>query len=810
MAILQRTNQHNAWWSMTTADDAARPGATSDSERSARNAEQRFARLVDSIDDRAIYLLNAEGRIASWNRGADRMTGYAPAEAVGRDYASLFSAEDRAADQPSAMLGEAALGAALHRECQRVCNGGGRIWVALTLRAIRDDGGLLVGFSEFAEDVTGRRAAEARPRMAAAIVEYSPDSIVVVNREGKIEQVNDRAVAMFGYDRSALLGSDVEKLLPERYRARHTAHRSHFMGKPAMRGMGSELELSARRADGSEFPVDVMLGPVELASGTHVIAIVRDITERKAIAAELARSHREHVIAEERARAGEALRRTNEALEKIVQASPVAVIAVDDHDRVALWNATAERIFETAAADMLGRARPEIWSELNIEGFSGAAGLRERARVERAIRNLAGARHRSDGATLDLTVSVAALGDAAQDGFLLLVDDVTQQKATEEHLRQSQKMEAIGQLTGGIAHDFNNILAIIYGNLELLLERAPTEQLRTLTSDALKAAERGSSLTHRLLAYARQQQLAPSLVDIDRLIRDLAVVLRRTVEESVRIDLVVAPELWLARIDAHQLENSLINLVVNARDAMPQGGRLTIAAENTLVDDGYVAEVPDFAPGEYVVVSVSDTGVGMAKALAQRALEPFFTTKPTGRGTGLGLSMVYGFIKQSGGHLKIYSEPGHGTTVKLFLPRASGTGAAPAAKEPAPEPDIVTRGRLVLVIEDEASVRSLQLQFLQALGFRTLEAEDGMRGLEVIAANPGIDLILTDVVLPNGPSGLDIAKAALQAQPGVRIIFMSGYSRHAMTMPAELQSIPVLSKPFARAQLAETIARVLR
>lgn len=494
-----------------------------------------------------------------------------------------------------------------------------------------------------------------------------------------------------------------------------------------------------------------------------------------------------------------------------MQASPVGIIALDHRERVTIWNLAAERMFELGSADVLGKKRPQLWSELQLSSGGDPMTLRQTVIRDHVVRQLDGSLRRADGTMLEVSVSIASLGGASgrNEGFLLLIDDVSQQRATEEHLRQAQKMEAIGQLTGGIAHDFNNILAIIFGNLELILERVETAPLRGLTEDALAAAERGASLTHRLLAYSRQQQLAPTLVNIEKLIRDLSLVLRRTIEESIHLEIDVAPSLWPAQIDAHQLENSLINLAVNARDAMPNGGRLSIAAENMTLDEDYTAEIQDLAPGEYVMVSVSDNGAGMPKHVALRALEPFFTTKPVGRGTGLGLSMVYGFIKQSGGHLKIYSEPGHGTTVKLFLPRARPRGADVPRLVASEPPPLRLDNQLVLVIEDEDAVRRLQVRFLEALGLRAIEATDGVAGLELLAAHPDVELILTDMVLPNAISGMEVASRALKQRPQVKIIFMSGYSRHAMSMPDELRGIPILSKPFSRTQLSDCLTRIL-
>jgi PAS domain S-box-containing protein len=380
-----------------------------------------------------------------------------------------------------------------------------------------------------------------------------------------------------------------------------------------------------------------------------------------------------------------------------------------------------------------------------------------------------------------------------------------------EALRQSQKMETVGQLTGGIAHDFNNLLQIVSGNLDLLRQKLPSDAgfLMRYADRAFTGAERAATLTQRLLAFSRRQPLAPKPVDINRLIPGMSELLHRTLGETVEVEAVLAPRLWTVEADPNQLENAIINLAINARDAMPEGGKLTIETQNTHLDHSYAAQNPEVAAGQYAVICISDTGFGMDPETAARAVEPFFTTKEVGKGTGLGLSMVYGFVKQSGGHIKIYSEPGQGTTVKMYLPRLlgkfdqqpddAGVGAAEAQGEES-----------ILVCEDDEDVRAYSAEVLRELGYRVFEAADGPSALALLQANRQIDLLFTDVVLPGGMSGSVLAKEAAKLQPGIRTLFTTGYARNAIVHHGRLDpGVELLTKPFSYADLAARVRDIL-
>jgi signal transduction histidine kinase/CHASE3 domain sensor protein/CheY-like chemotaxis protein len=396
-------------------------------------------------------------------------------------------------------------------------------------------------------------------------------------------------------------------------------------------------------------------------------------------------------------------------------------------------------------------------------------------------------------------------------GFVLTISDMTKRAQSEAVLREAQKMQAIGQLTGGIAHDFNNLLTVILGNLELTRTRLDSDHpLQTRIERAAWAANRGATLTSQLLAFARKQPLAPAPIDLAATMPDLIPLLRRTLGEHIDVRYVETAGLWPAMADAAQLENAVLNLALNARDAMPGGGRLTIELANKVLDQAYARNHIEVTPGDYTMLAVSDTGHGMTPDILARVFEPFFTTKPDGKGTGLGLAMVFGFVKQSGGHVNIYSEPGEGTTVRLYLPRAISNSQAGGQRSGMPV-DLPRGSATVLIVEDEPAVREIATAILGDLGYRVLEASDGEEGLRVFGANAGaIDMLLTDVVLPGKVRGREMAERIGAIRPEVKVLFMSGYTENSIVHHGRLDDgVQLIGKPFKREQLACKVAEVL-
>ena len=392
-----------------------------------------------------------------------------------------------------------------------------------------------------------------------------------------------------------------------------------------------------------------------------------------------------------------------------------------------------------------------------------------------------------------------------------LVEEAANRAAAEAQVRQMHKMESIGQLTGGIAHDFNNMLAIVIGSLDLAKRRMPKDagKAEACIDNAMQGAERAAQLTQRLLAFSRQQPLAPVAVDANKLVGGMSELMRRTIGEAVRFETVLAGGLWPAFIDAGQLENALVNLCVNARDAMPEGGRLTIETANTHLDEAYAAQHQEVTAGQYVMVSVTDTGVGMPAEVIERAFDPFYTTKDVGRGTGLGLSQVYGFVKQSGGHVKIYSEPGIGTTVKLYLPRHFGAAEVQGVVAADAELPRAQQYETVLVVEDEERVRLLSVDSLRELGYTVFHADGPYRALEMLAELPRVDLLFTDVIMPD-MNGRKLADAARQTRPDLKVLYTTGYTKNAIVHNGMLDhDVAFLAKPFTIAQLAAKVRQVL-
>ncbi|MDB5393955.1 MAG: Blue-light-activated protein [Rhodospirillales bacterium] len=642
-------------------------------------------------------------------------------------------------------------------------------------------------------------------RLDAALFDSNPDAIIVTDNEGRIVQFNRRTQTLFGYPPEALFGKPIELLIPEDLRIRHVVHRIAFAAAPQVREMGIGMELFARRANGETFPVDVQIGPVPPGGDARVIANVRDITEQKAANAALTESRQLQAVLEERQRGAE-------TLSAIIESAPVAICAIDVDNRITMWNPALAAIYGISANAAIGRSWSEILVDRSPPDTYKIEELVRIARQQGGFHNIEIRRIAKDGAVREFSISAAPLHDSnnAVVAHLFIAHEITQPKELERKLRKAQKLEAIGQLTGGVAHDFNNLLAVIYGNLEAVKDEGELNpHSEQLIESSMRAAHHGAELTRRLLAFSRQQKLAPADVDVEALVVGTTEMLRRMVEESIDIVTTVQPDLWKSRIDAEQLANALVNLVINARDAMPDGGTLTIIAENATLDESFCENLKDLAPGPYVKLSVSDTGVGMMKEVLDRVLEPFFTTKPIGRGTGLGLSIVYGFINQSGGHMAIQSEAGLGTTVTLYLPKLEiETATMPPHEEE--RTLVAANGEVILLVEDDDTVRSLQVQSLQKLGYETLEARDGPSCLDIIRSSARVDLMLTDIVLPAGINGPALAEAARKIRPNLKVVFMSGYGPTDVLQRDDVTDARWLAKPFTRSELAQAVLAELQ
>ena len=486
-----------------------------------------------------------------------------------------------------------------------------------------------------------------------------------------------------------------------------------------------------------------------------------------------------------------------------------AIIVSDQHGIIQEFSRAAEAMTGYRAAELIGQNMRVL-----LPPAMRQEPERYTARYLWTIKELEVCR--KDGSVFPAHLSIAEWWAGGYRHFTGILRDLSAQHREqvertklEAQLHQAQKMEAIGNLTGGMAHDFNNMLGVIIGNIDLLRDlKGEDSDIDELTREALDAAFRGADLTRRLLAFARQQPLRPQHVDVNELVSGITRLLRRTLGEDVEISLDLTPELWPVVVDPAQLEASLTNLATNARDAMPDGGRLMIVTANRTLDTDYAAQHAEVEAGGYVMLEVSDTGCGMPPEVMHRIFEPFFTTKSREKGTGLGLSMVFGFIKQSGGHIGVYSEPGIGTTFRLFLPRM--TEDAPAVEESAATPLLHGRGESVLVVEDNAALRRVVTRQLGELGYRVLAAENAAAGLELLDRQ-SVDLLLTDIVMPGGINGRELARRARERWPEIKIVFTSGFSEARLNGDAGplAACTPLLSKPYRKEELASAAREAL-
>jgi PAS domain S-box-containing protein len=513
--------------------------------------------------------------------------------------------------------------------------------------------------------------------------------------------------------------------------------------------------------------------------------------------------------------------RTSEMeLNCIVDTSIDGILLADHEGRIVQFSAGAERIFGYAAAEVVGQSidllLPERYRAVHSAYMRTFTAGKEEGRLMGSRGQIFG--RRKNGAEFPAEASIAKFDVDGRKFFTAILRDVSARQKEEALLYQAQKMETVGQLTGGIAHDFNNLLLVILGNLDMLqAEVADRPTALNCVSMALAATERGAQLNQQLLAFARKQPLVPVVVDINALIRDETELLRRSLGESFEIETVLSGGLWKAVVDKGQLQNALLNLAINARDAMPEGGKVTIETSNAHLDRNYAAQHHDVPAGQYVLIAVSDTGCGMSPEVQERAIEPFFTTKSFGKGTGLGLSMIYGFVKQSGGHLKLYSEIGHGTTVKIYLPRAhpdvvaaAGRGTAKDAETNGSTAGFVAGSETILVVEDDPEVRVYVTGALRGFGYNVIAVEDGPAVLSILPTIESLDLLFTDVVLPHGMDGKQVSAAVLERFPDAAVIFTSGYTKNAIVHNGRLDDETwLLSKPYSRQELGRTVRSLL-
>ncbi|MBL8692448.1 MAG: CHASE domain-containing protein [Rhodospirillaceae bacterium] len=498
-------------------------------------------------------------------------------------------------------------------------------------------------------------------------------------------------------------------------------------------------------------------------------------------------------------------RRIEQTSTAIIEQSPFAIIGVRPDRRVMLWNRAAERIFGYSATEAIGHP----YALVPPDGQAEFDKIIDRVSSGERLVDVEVRRVRKDGSLIDIVFSGAPLYDAddALQGLIFVLQDVTERKAIEAQLRQLQKMEAIGQLSGGIAHDFNNMLGAIIGSLENATdEKKDVARIHELIENVIEIAVRGGQLVQRLLAFARRQMLAPKLVDVAAVVDGMVPLLKRTIGESIEIKGVHDAAVWSVVADPSQLESAILNLAINARDAMPSGGSLTITATNVTVDADMAPIYPDLKQGDYVLISVADTGTGMTPEVVSRAFEPFFTTKAVDKGTGLGLAMVYGFLRQSDGTAKIYSEIGHGTTIHLYLPRAQETGRPQTATAEAEAPRGTER---VLLVEDNAEVREVASVMLMNLGYRVVTANDGAEAIRLIERGDEFDLLFSDAIMP-GMSGIELAKEVRRRWPGMPMLLTSGFaSPVAVRDEVKAEGIAFLAKPYRRTTLAAKIREII-
>jgi PAS domain S-box-containing protein len=613
-------------------------------------------------------------------------------------------------------------------------------------------------------------------RFAAEILESISESFVLVDRGFRLLYVNRSARAALGLSAPRAAGATLGEI------------DSPFASPGIVQALRAAWAgAGPRRFEGEAGGV---LYDVRCTPGDKEMSIYfQDVTEQRAAQAALR----------------DGARRLAEQAEVLDKANDIIIVR-DIPGRILYWNESAVRTLGVSAADAVGRPIHEVLGVDPALIDEATEQVLAHGEWRRVIRQAG-----RGGETFVLDGHLCLIRDeaGAPKSILSISADITARVAIEERLRQAEQLKAVGQLTGGVAHDFNNLLTVILGSTEALNEALPDrEDLLALGEMTRRAAERGAALTHRLLAFAQQQALDPRVIDPRSFLPDADALLRRALREDISLATEVAEDVWRVTVDPAQLESALLNLCLNARDAMPEGGCLTMEAANVTLDDTYASTRLDVTPGDYVLITITDDGAGISPENIAKVFDPFFTTKPFGKGTGLGLSMVHGFVKQSSGHIAVYSELGHGTSVKMYLPRALDPAGPDTA--PTPDGDALQGAETILVVEDDELVRASVRRQLTGLGYRVMTTANGLEALEVIRTGARIDLLFTDVIMPGGLNGPALVLAARAIFPSLRVLYTSGYTENAIVHQGRLDAgIQLLSKPYARAELARKVRDVL-
>ena len=824
------------------------------SKATLRPSEQDIRHILDNLLD-LFFRIGAAGQFIMVSPSITRVLGIAPEDAIGENASRFFADQEGLATLFDAV--ERNGGKVEDFETQFVRAGGEVVWLSLNAQKYLDENGHFVGIEGICRDITSRKRAEDALRESEeryrTVIDTASEGWWVVDQDLRTVEVNEALCRMLEVPREVLIGSSPVEFAKRNQREIFESHlvRSEI-------GDHHSFEVVLMTETGRE--IEVLVNSTALRDSKHQqrgsFAFYTDITARKAAE----RASRENEI---RYRA--VFNQTYQFMGVIEPDGTVVEVNQTALDFVNVrrdsvigkpfwetpwWShsAEAQEILRKCIADAAaGRAATSKVEHISYDGQQRMVDfsikpLRDESgriiylipeghdvterdiaekrlqqtldelesRVTERTRALQQEIAEREKAEEQLHKAKVELERRVEERTRDLRDQIAERERLERQFIQAQKMEAVGHLTGGISHDFNNLLTIILGNLDWLSELiANDEKPAHLVEEAMKAAKRGADLTQRLLAFSRRQELAPETVDLPELLNRLEPLLSRALREKVTLEWDFAKDLWSVFIDSGQFENAVINLGINARDAMPDGGTLRISAHNTNVDQSFATSRAGIEPGEYVLVSVADTGTGMPPEVVRRAFDPFFTTKEAGKGSGLGLSMVFGFVRQSGGFIEIDSAAGEGTDIQLYLPRSEFAQAAETSA--GEEKNSMTGGsEKILVVEDDPLVRELTVGYLADLGYETLNAENGIEALSVLANGESVDLVVSDIVMPGGMSGLDLSSAIRERFRSIRILHMSGYSHDEFSKEGhDIDACSVLQKPFNREQLASKVREIL-